>query len=183
MPGQRGARAMAGTLARGCHPSAGDHSGPDKRELGRDSRRASQQGRRPSPSSPPPLLSPSPSVPLLGPGFSLSPCPLPAPPLSETPLRGREPGRRAGAGAHVTGDSSWSWRKGGKQSVTGSWTSCPVSLRPLGEVRPGERQARHFLCPTRPATTKASSPGTSQRPRRLTGQRSGPRQARCREPS
>lgn len=36
---------MAGTLGRGCHPSSGDHSGPDKRELGRDSHGASQQGR------------------------------------------------------------------------------------------------------------------------------------------
>ena len=86
-------------------------------------------------------------------------------------------------GAHVTSDPSWARRKEGKQSVTGSWTCCPSVPCPPWEVRPGERQARHCLCPTRPATTNASFPGTSRCPRRLTRPRTRSRQARGQESS
>lgn len=81
-------------------------------------------------------------------------------------------------GAHVTSDPSWSCRKEDKQSVTGSWTCCPSLPCPPREVRPDERQACHSLCPTRPATTEASSAGTSRCPHWLTGHGGPPRQAR-----
>lgn len=40
-----GGQSDAGTLGRGCHPSSSNHTGPDKREQGRDSHRGSQQDR------------------------------------------------------------------------------------------------------------------------------------------
>lgn len=80
------------------------------------------------------------------------------PPLGEPPppLWEEVPGRRAGAGAHVTSDPSWCQRKEDKQSATGSGTCCPILLvLPFRSAQVTGRPVT--LCPMGPATTKVPS--------------------------